>query len=104
MLCHYPVLGASVQKLLHLQLAKKGINIILISRTLAKLELVAKEIEADFSVDTRVISVDFKSGDEIYEKIEKGLQGLDVGILVNNVGASYANPGEVLSVFRFLAF
>lgn len=70
----------------------------MISRTLSKLETVAKEIEGDFGVETKVIDVDFKGGAEIYQKIEKGLQGLEIGILVNNVGISYAVPEYYLTL------
>lgn len=73
-------------------------NVVLISRTLSKLEAVAKEIEAEFSVETRVIDVDFKNGSEIYTKIEKNIQDLEIGILVNNVGMSYASPEYFLSI------
>ena len=37
------------------QLAKQGFNIVLVSRTLSKLEKVAKEIEDEFKVKTKVI-------------------------------------------------
>lgn len=49
-------------------------------RTLSELQAVAKKIEA----------VDFKNGHKIYTKIEKNMQGLKVGVLVKNVGISYA--------------
>lgn len=71
---------------------------VLISRTLSKLETVAKEIEAEYQVETRVIDVDFKNGTDIYTKIEKNIQDLEVGILVNNVGISYNLPEYFLSI------
>lgn len=93
------------------QLAKKGINLILVSRSLAKLKDVSKDIrelnvhhklssnkknllvvENEFNVQTKIIAVDFTSGPEIYDAIEKQTADLEVGILVNNVGMSYANP------------
>lgn len=79
-------------------MAKNGINVVLISRTLSKLKTVAKEIEADFSVETRVIDVDFKGGPEIYQKVERDLLDLRIGVLVNNVGMSYSIPADFLSV------
>ncbi|XP_063703996.1 very-long-chain 3-oxoacyl-CoA reductase-like [Culicoides brevitarsis] len=79
-------------------LAKNGVNVVLISRTISKLEDVAKEIKAEFTVETRIIDVDFKNGPEIYEKIEKNIQDLEVGILVNNVGMSYTSPEYFLSI------
>ncbi|XP_075155855.1 very-long-chain 3-oxoacyl-CoA reductase-like [Haematobia irritans] len=73
-------------------LAKKGLNVVLISRSLSKLESVAKEIADAYSVETKVIDVDFTGGSEIFEKIKKNIQGLDIGVLVNNVGMSYSHP------------
>lgn len=40
----------------------------------------------------RVIDVDFTGGVEIYDKIRKQTEGLNVGVLVNNVGISYNHP------------
>ncbi|XP_038107347.1 very-long-chain 3-oxoacyl-CoA reductase [Culex quinquefasciatus] len=73
-------------------LSKKGINLILVSRSLAKLKDVSKDIQNEFNVQTKIIAVDFTSGPEIYDAIEKQTADLEVGILVNNVGMSYANP------------
>lgn len=79
-------------------LANKGINVILVSRTEAKLNDVATEIETTYKVRTKVIAVDFTSGPEIYETITKNIYGLEIGILINNVGVSYVNPEYFLSV------
>lgn len=73
-------------------LAKKGLNVVLVSRTLSKLEDVAKEIESESKVQTKVIAADFTGGPEIYENIAKQTTGMEIGVLVNNVGMSYANP------------
>ncbi|XP_055590922.1 very-long-chain 3-oxoacyl-CoA reductase-like [Uranotaenia lowii] len=79
-------------------LAKKGINVILVSRTLSKLEDVAKEIETESKVQTKIIAVDFTSGPSIYDEIRKQTAGLEIGILVNNVGISYPNPEYFLNI------
>jgi len=71
-------------------LAKRGINIVLISRTEDKLKIVAKEIES-LGVQVKIIAFDFSQTDG-YEKIQDELKDLDVGILINNVGMSYDHP------------
>ncbi|CAG5129850.1 unnamed protein product [Candidula unifasciata] len=73
------------------QLASRGLNVVLISRTLSKLTGLASDIESKYGVKTRVIAADFSSED-IYDNIERELAGLDVGVLVNNVGVSYEFP------------
>ncbi|XP_004381837.1 very-long-chain 3-oxoacyl-CoA reductase-like [Trichechus manatus latirostris] len=70
------------------ELARRGLNIVLISRNLSKLEREAKEIERLHGTLTRIIQVDFTGGLEIYGAVEEGLKGLEIGVLVNNVGMS----------------
>ena len=47
--------------------------------------------ESKYGVDTKIIDVDFTRND-IYERISKELDGMDIGILINNVGMSYSYP------------
>ncbi|XP_068128177.1 very-long-chain 3-oxoacyl-CoA reductase-B-like [Hyperolius riggenbachi] len=68
------------------ELAKRGFNVVLISRTREKLQKVANDIEQQTGRKTRKILADFTGGLEIYPSIEEGLKDLDIGILVNNVG------------------
>merc|ERR1719423_610531 len=72
-------------------LAKQGQNIVLISRNPEKLATVAKEIESKYQVETKCITADF-SHQDIYDNIKKSLYGLDISILINNVGVSYEHP------------
>ncbi|CAG0879140.1 unnamed protein product [Darwinula stevensoni] len=67
------------------ELARRGMKIVLISRNPEKLEAVAWQIKKEFSVETLVVQADFRKLD-IYEGIKEKLAGLDVGVLVNNVG------------------
>ncbi|XP_053617542.1 very-long-chain 3-oxoacyl-CoA reductase-like [Plodia interpunctella] len=71
------------------QLADRGCDIILVSRSLDKLKKVASEIEKDYNVQTKVIQIDFTGDESIYDKLEKEIQGLEIGTLVNNVGLAY---------------
>ncbi|GLV42942.1 spidey [Carabus blaptoides fortunei] len=79
-------------------LAAKGIDIILISRTMEKLQTVATEIENKYKVETKVIEADFTNTKETYQHIEKNLHGCEIGILVNNVGLSYPYPEYFLEM------
>ena len=74
-----------------LQLAAKGFNIVLISRSEEKLRTLSREITVKFDVKTKIIVYDFTKVDG-YENISKELHNLDIGILVNNVGTNYGGP------------
>ncbi|XP_070700135.1 hydroxysteroid (20-beta) dehydrogenase 2 [Pempheris klunzingeri] len=73
------------------ELARRGLHVVLVSRSDEKLQVVAKEIEDLYGRKTRTIQVDFTDGHSIYPAIAKELQGLEIGILVNNVGMSYSD-------------
>ncbi|OTB00578.1 hypothetical protein M426DRAFT_324235 [Hypoxylon sp. CI-4A] len=74
------------------QLAAKGFNLVLVSRTLSKLEALSQELESQFSgLQTKVLDMDFSADDDAdYARLAKLLAGLDVGILINNVGQSHS--------------
>lgn len=74
------------------QLAKRGLNIVLISRTQSKLEDLAKELEEKYSIHTKCVAADFTEQTSIYPKIKAALAELNIAVLVNNVGMSYKFP------------
>ena len=89
---------------------------VLMSRSIDKLKLVEKEIcefvcpflmsfgsnvshtVDQYNVSVKIIVVDFSGGAEIYDKISKELSGLEVTILINNVGVNYEIPDYFLNV------
>ncbi|XP_043542723.1 hydroxysteroid (20-beta) dehydrogenase 2 isoform X1 [Chiloscyllium plagiosum] len=71
------------------ELARRGLNVVLISRSLEKLRATADEIEQQHGKKTKIVQADFNQGAEIYGPIEAALKDLNIGILVNNVGKTY---------------
>lgn len=90
------VTGASdgIGKEYALALARRGFNVVLVSRTLAKLEALATEITTNNpDVQTRVLPMDFAANsDNDYAALRELIAGLDVAILINNVGLSHSIP------------
>ncbi|KAI0161936.1 short chain dehydrogenase [Hypoxylon sp. FL1284] len=76
------------------QLAAKGFNLVLVSRTLSKLEALSQELEGKFSgLQTKVLDMDFSADDDAdYARLAQLISSLDVGILLNNVGQSHSIP------------
>ena len=83
------------------QLALKGMNVLLISRTQKKLDDCAAKIEQELAakgisgVEIQTHAADFSAKDdardELYAGISSVVEDLDVGMLVNNVGMSYSH-------------
>ncbi|XP_012275310.1 hydroxysteroid dehydrogenase-like protein 1 [Orussus abietinus] len=82
-----------------IELASRGVNLVLISRILEKLERTKSEISLLHpGIQIKVIVADFSKGRELFQDIEDQLKDIQVGILVNNVGKQYTYPmylGEV---------
>lgn len=81
------------------EFALKGLNLVLISRTASKLEEQAKSLESTYKIQTRTLAIDFNTQDRgIYAKIGEAIKDLEIGVLVNNVGASYDHAEYFLSL------
>uniref|UniRef100_A0A5B7B5I2 Putative very-long-chain 3-oxoacyl-CoA reductase 1 n=1 Tax=Davidia involucrata TaxID=16924 RepID=A0A5B7B5I2_DAVIN len=73
------------------QFARKGLNLVLVGRNPDKLKEVSESIRAKYGkTQIKTVVVDF-SGDlsQGVERIREAIEGLDVGVLINNVGVSY---------------
>lgn len=73
------------------EFARKGLNLVLISRSAEKLEATSKDISAKYpNVTVKVLAVDYSQFDEAARSsVADLIKGLDIGVLVNNVGISY---------------
>ncbi|XP_060787896.1 17-beta-hydroxysteroid dehydrogenase type 3 isoform X2 [Neoarius graeffei] len=67
------------------EFARCGLNVVIISRSKEKLDRAATDIEVKTNRNVMVIVADFTK-DDIYGGIKESIQGLDIAILVNNVG------------------
>ncbi|KAK9108349.1 hypothetical protein Syun_024360 [Stephania yunnanensis] len=73
------------------ELAGKGLNLVLVGRNPEKLSEVSEAIKAKFGkIQIKNVVVDF-AGDlsEGIQRIGEAIEGVDVGVLINNVGISY---------------
>jgi len=91
------VTGATdgIGKAYAMALAKKGISVLIISRTEAKLKAVKEEIDAKGypGVEVDYVVCDYSNFDtKAKETVTKKVQNLDIGVLINNVGVSYRYP------------
>lgn len=75
-----------------IEFAKKGLNIILVSRTKSKLSKVSEELkEINANIKTQIVEFDFSSSTTIEKYNEAFLNIIntfDISILVNNVGTT----------------
>eukprot|EP01063_Lacrimia_lanifica_P001088 TRINITY_DN10513_c0_g1_i1.p1 TRINITY_DN10513_c0_g1~~TRINITY_DN10513_c0_g1_i1.p1 ORF type:complete len:308 (+),score=93.48 TRINITY_DN10513_c0_g1_i1:644-1567(+) len=77
------------------EVAKKGMNVLIISRTLSKLEDTKKAILEKYpTVDVMCVAADMGNiTSDVRENIKRAVSACgDVGLLVNNVGVSYNYP------------
>ncbi|KAI9479171.1 hypothetical protein LPJ78_001293 [Coemansia sp. RSA 989] len=81
-----------------LELARKGFNMLLLSRSQEKLDAMAEEVRK-LGVETRVLAVDFgKMTEDKWQQVGQEMQAVRVGVLMNNVGVSYDYPMHVEEV------
>lgn len=75
-------------------MAKKGLNVVLVSRTESKLASLADEIKSKYNVQTEYLAFDASTdAPENYESLKKLVESLEnVTVLINNVGVSHSIP------------
>jgi short-subunit dehydrogenase len=87
------ITGASsgVGREMALEIASKGISVVLVARRKALLTKLASDIEEKFKVESKIVVVDFAESVATQSVIDT-CKGLEVGLLVNSAG--YALTGE----------
>ncbi|KAL3315505.1 hypothetical protein Ciccas_005862 [Cichlidogyrus casuarinus] len=73
------------------ELAKDGLNIVLISQNQEQLMKLSEELESTYKIKTSIITVNFCKSD-VYQEISKSLSKYKIACLINNVGISYDHP------------
>ncbi|KAL5826929.1 hypothetical protein ACOSQ3_018770 [Xanthoceras sorbifolium] len=75
------------------QLANQGLNLILVSRNHNKLKTVSNELLSQFpNLKIKIVEFDFSSDANEnggVGSIEEAVNGLEIGVLINNVGITY---------------
>lgn len=80
-----------IGKAFAVELAGKGLNLVLVGRNPSKLHETSSSIQSKHGgIQVKNVVVDFSGDlDEGIKKIREAVEGIEVGILVNNVGISY---------------
>lgn len=68
-------------------LAREGVNVLLVARRLERLEKLAHELRTDFGIDTAAIAADLSvAGASEKLVVELNNKGLEIELLINNAG------------------
>ncbi|TVU11560.1 hypothetical protein EJB05_45153, partial [Eragrostis curvula] len=81
-----------------LELARQGLNLVLVGRDPDKLRDVSDAVARTHGVETKTVLFDLSligtaQGDEAMRQLREAVEGLDVGVLVNNAGV--VKPGAL---------
>lgn len=89
------ITGASdgIGKEFAIQMARRKFNLVLISRTLSKLETLQKELQGKYGIEVKILSIDVSQDvPENYIAVREVCKGLPITVLINNVGQSHSIP------------
>jgi len=78
--------SAGIGREMAIQIAERGLNVVLVARRAEVLEQLAKEIKSGCNVETRIIPCDL-SREDYLAVIDEGSKDLQIGLLINNAGA-----------------
>ncbi|KAF0904324.1 hypothetical protein E2562_033292 [Oryza meyeriana var. granulata] len=89
---------SGIGRAMALELAAHGLNVVLVGRDPAKLRDVADAIARSHGVRTKTVVFDFSlvstvQGEKAMAALREAVEGVDVGVLVNNAGV--AKPGAM---------
>jgi len=72
------------------EMAKQKLDIVVMGRTESKVKELCSALETKYGVKTLALVEDFSAADQaMFDRVAGALKGLDVGVLINNVGMSY---------------
>ncbi len=75
------------------RLAEIGLNVVVVARREDRLRSLARELERDYSVQTRVVAFDL-TREDLREPIRDATADIEIGLLVNSAG--FATSGHLL--------
>uniref|UniRef100_A0ACD6ANH7 Uncharacterized protein n=1 Tax=Avena sativa TaxID=4498 RepID=A0ACD6ANH7_AVESA len=103
---------SGIGRSISLGLARRGLNLVLVGRDAAKLRDVSETISSTHCVQTKTVLFDFShvstvQGDQAMRRFQEAIQGLEVGMLVNNAavvkpGALFVHEAAVESLARII--
>ncbi|HUH73867.1 MAG TPA: SDR family NAD(P)-dependent oxidoreductase [Chitinophagales bacterium] len=67
------------------QLAKKGLNLILVARREELMKELAEKIQSQYAVEVKILAIDL-SKEGFYAELSEKTADLDIGLIVNNAG------------------
>mmetsp|Transcript_29681 Transcript_29681/g.50093 ORF Transcript_29681/g.50093 Transcript_29681/m.50093 type:complete len:336 (-) Transcript_29681:221-1228(-) len=82
------------------ELARRGMNVVIVARSTKTLETLAAQLKEECSVEVLVVTADAAQGESAVDYIMKKLQGEGVDkhltMLINNVGVEFGDPCPLL--------